>query len=70
MQVKEEVIFCDKTALDPLGHPNKALDFQVNSAAVVSADNIAISETPLVNSPTKKDSTSDPVEPQNLNQVG
>ncbi len=58
-----------KTEWESLGPPNKAHHFQVYSAAVASAANIAINDTPLVISPTKEDSTSDPG-PQNLSQQG
>jgi hypothetical protein len=42
-------------ARDTIGLPGSAHHFQVYSAAVASADNIAADETPLVISPTKEE---------------
>jgi hypothetical protein len=64
---EEKVIFDYKAEWGTLCLPNRAHQFQVYSAAVASADNIATNKTPLVISPTKEDSTSDP-KPQILNQ--
>jgi hypothetical protein len=66
---KTKSSFNYKAEWDTLGLLNRAHHLQVNSAAVASADKIAINEAPLVISPTKEDSTSDP-EPQHLSQEG
>jgi hypothetical protein len=55
---KKKSSFDYKAEWDTLGLPNRAHHFQVYSASVVSADNIAINKTPLIISPTKEDSTS------------
>jgi hypothetical protein len=66
---KKKSSFNYKAELDTLSLPKRAHRFQVNSAAVVSAEDTAINRTPIVISLTKEDSTSDP-EPQNLSQEG
>jgi hypothetical protein len=66
---KKKSSFNYKAEWDTLDHPNRAHHSQVYSAAVASADNIAIKKTHLVISPTKEDSKSDP-EPKNLRQDG
>jgi hypothetical protein len=64
---EEKSSFNYKAEWDTLGLPNRAHHFHVYSAALVSADNMAINKTPLVISTTKEHSTSDP-EPQNQSQ--
>jgi hypothetical protein len=53
-----------KAEWDTLSLPNRAHHFEVHSAAVASADKIAINKTSLVISPTKEDSTSGGCQPQ------
>ena len=50
---EEEVIFYLGSYTDTFSLPGRAHQFQVNSAAVASADTIAINKTPLVIRPTQ-----------------
>ncbi len=51
---KKKSFFNYKAAWDTLHLPGRANHLQAYSAAVVSADNIAINVTPLVISPTQR----------------
>jgi hypothetical protein len=61
---KKKSSFDYKAEWATLGLPNRAHHFQVHSAAVVSADDIAINKNPQVISPIKEDSTSGGCQPQ------
>jgi hypothetical protein len=61
---KKKSSFDYEAEWDTLGFPHRAHHYQVYSAAVVSAGNIAFNTTPLVISPTKEDFTSGGCQPQ------